>query len=800
MSEAPDSLPDNATAKRYRWLTSLRSSLFLRFGLLGIGAVLLLTLAYIFFGLLPLANQIAASHFDATIKTASGSMRESLLSAENLVRIASGWAGPQGFEKDQPEAFNALFTPVLKTIPQATSVVAGTTDGLGWMLLQMPDGGWHNRFTNIPERGQEQLYCNWQGDRLLQRYYQQVDYDPRQRLWFQIAMAAPADGSVHWTPPYTFFTTGDPGITVSTRRDLPDNRSLVVGLDLKLIDISSISAGLAVGQQGYVLVLTDDGKVLGLPRNSVMKTVRGNREAILKPAEELGLEPVNAALSLWRQGKFAHLQPEIIEPQGQRWLFVMHPMLLGQQTFWIGAFAPVSDFLPPIFNVGKAIAASLALVLVMTFFAARRQARRISQPLESLANASSKIARLDFSDNPPISTRWHEINSLVSAQANMVEMLRSFQETVNTQAAQLKSQVKMLRVTQEELQKTLHQEQVILDNALSGILFIKDRIILRANHRASEIFGYRNTQEMVGRSTETIYASREDFLDIGKHAYSAFGRDESYGREMWLKRRDGSTFWGFSQGRALDNADPVGGGSVWVISDLSERQEMDRMKDEMLSVVGHEVRTPLAGIMGYAELMMDIDIPLEQRREFLGIIHHESERLAELFDNFLNLQTLKKEKTSFNYQPVQLESVLRAAVDLFRNASKKHQLQFTCAGDLPEVMGDVEQLHRIFLNLISNAIKYSPDGGLVSVSACQSAGAVVVQVTDQGIGISPEMQERIFESFFRVDNRDNRRIGGTGLGLALVRETVRKHGGRVWVDSKEGKGSTFYVALPVHKP
>jgi len=269
---------------------------------------------------------------------------------------------------------------------------------------------------------------------------------------------------------------------------------------------------------------------------------------------------------------------------------------------------------------------------------------------------------------------------------------------------------------------------------------------------------------------------------------------------MWLKRRDGSTFWGFSQGRALDNADPVGGGSVWVISDLSERQEMDRMKDEMLSVVGHEVRTPLAGIMGYAELMMDIDIPLEQRREFLGIIHHESERLAELFDNFLNLQTLKKEKTSFNYQPVQLESVLRAAVDLFRNASKKHQLQFTCAGDLPEVMGDVEQLHRIFLNLISNAIKYSPDGGLVSVSACQSAGAVVVQVTDQGIGISPEMQERIFESFFRVDNRDNRRIGGTGLGLALVRETVRKHGGRVWVDSEEGKGSTFYVALPAYQP
>lgn len=786
--------------KQYRWRTSLRNTLFLRFGLLGISAVLLLTLAYVFFGLFPLVNQIAASHFDATIETANASIRESLLSAENIVRIASGWADPDGFEADQPAPFNALFKPVLNTIPQATSVVAGTTDGIGWMLLQYPDGRWHNRFTNIPERGNEQLYCDWQNDRLTRRYFQQVDYDPRQRLWFQIAMEGPANNSVHWTAPYTFFTTGEPGITASTRRDLPDQRSLVVGMDLKLIDISSISAGLAVGRQGYVLVLTDDGKLLGLPRNSVLKSVHGNREAILQPAENLGLAPVNAALTLWRQQKNAYLQPEIIKPQGERWLFVMHPLLVGKQTFWIAAFAPLNDFLPPLYQIGKAIVASLALVLVMTFFGARRQARRISRPLEDLASASSKIAQLDFSGQPVAGTRWHEINALVSAQTNMLTMLRNFQDTVSTQADQLKSQVDQLRITQARLRKTLQQEQIILDNALSGILFTRDRTIWRANQRAAEIFGYSETQEMVGKSTDTLYASREDFIDIGKHAYGAFGRGESYGREMWLKRKDGSTFWGFTQGRALDNVDPVGSGAVWVISDLSERQEMDRMKDEMLSVVGHEVRTPLAGIMGYAELMMDIDLPIAQRRDFLGIIYQESERLAELFDNFLNLQTLKKEKSPSNYQPVDLVKILQEAVDLFRSASKSHDLQLHCPTDLPEVLGEAEQLHRIFLNLISNAIKYSPDGGLVSVSARREDDAIVIAVADQGIGISPTMQERIFESFFRVDNRDNRRIGGTGLGLALVRETVKKHGGRVWVESQVDRGATFFVSLPVKKP
>ncbi len=791
--------PDHPAAGQKPRLTSLRSTLFLRFGMLGVGAVLLFTLAYIFFGLFPLVNQIAASHFDTTIETANGSIRESLLSAENIVRIATGWSGPQGFETDQPQEFNELFSPVLKTIPQATSIVAGTTDGRGWMLLQQADGSWHNRFTNIPQRGNEQLYFNWRDDQQ-QRYYKRVDYDPRKRLWFQIAMAAPADGSAHWTAPYTFFTTGDPGITVSSRRDLPNNLSLVVGIDLKLIDISSISAGLSVGKQGYVLVLTDEGKVLGLPRNNVLKSVRGNRDVILKPAEELGLEPVNAALGFWRERKNAFLQPEIIQAQGQRWIFVMHPLLLGEQTFWIAAFAPVADFLPPIYNVGKAIAASLALVLVLTFLAARSQARRISLPLEALATASSKIARLDFSDSSLISTRWREINSLVLAQANMLKMLRNFQTTVSAQAEKLKSQVNVLRTIQDQLQKTLNQEQVILDNALSGILFVKDRRILRANQRASEIFGYDNVQAIVGKSTEALYESYAKFLEVGEQAYGSFGRGESYRQEMWLKRRDGSTFWGYVQGRALDNADPTGGGSVWIVSDLTEHKEMDRMKDEMLSVVGHEVRTPLAGMMGYAELMMDIDLPFEQRREFLSIIYNESERLAELFDNFLNLQSLKNEKPTLNFQPVNLEAVLGKAVDLFRGASQKHPLRFDCPADLPAIQGDAEQLHRVFLNLISNAIKYSPDGGLVSVSARRSDDAVIVQVEDQGIGISPAARERIFESFYRVDNRDNRRIGGTGLGLALVKETVKKHGGRVWVESEVGKGAAFYVSLPASVP
>lgn len=796
MVNPPDTPSGYQDVRQNRQLISLRSALFVRFGLIGVGAVLLFTLAYFFFGFFPLVNRIAASQFDTTIKTAEGSLHESLSLAEQVVRIAVEWGGTTGFEADRPEAFNEHFRPVLKNIPQATSIVAGTTDGFGWLLLQLPEGRWLNRFTDVAGRGSGQLFFEWQDDRLTRRYTRVVDYDPRERLWFRMAMAAPADGRPHWTPPYRFFTTGEPGITVSVRRDLPNGRSLVLGMDLKLIDISTISSGLSVGEQGYVLVLTDDGKVLGLPRKEVLGSDSGGGETILAAAEELGLEPVNLSLALWRADRNAYLKPEIVKAQGERWLFVMHPLSLGEQTFWIAAYAPVADFLPSIFNIGKAVAASLALVLVLTFVAARRQARRISRPLEALSAASGKIARLDFSDNPPVTTRWREIDALVASQANMLAMLRHYDATVTTQAAELREQVDILRATQEQLHRILQQEQVILENALTGIVLMKDRKVLRCNQRAAEIFGFGSASEMEGLDSEFIYEDHDKFLATGEKAYGAFARGEFYGEELWLMRRDGSSFWGYIQGRSLNVADPLGGGSVWIVSDLTERKEMDRMKEEMLSAVGHEVRTPLTGMMGYAELMMEMDLTPEQRQEYLGIIYHETERLAELFDNFLNLQSLKSVRTPLNLRPVNIEQTLNEAAALFRNASRRHHLLIDCPPGLPPVRGDADQLHRVFLNLVSNAIKYSPDGGRVTLAAAAAEGTVIIRVEDEGIGISPAAQTRIFDSFFRVDNKDNRRIGGTGLGLALVREAVQKHGGRVWVESEVGRGSTFFVSLP----
>jgi signal transduction histidine kinase len=140
--------------------------------------------------------------------------------------------------------------------------------------------------------------------------------------------------------------------------------------------------------------------------------------------------------------------------------------------------------------------------------------------------------------------------------------------------------------------------------------------------------------------------------------------------------------------------------------------------------------------------------------------------------------------------------LLKEAATLFGANPDKHLFEVAPASDLPQVMGNAGQLHQVLINLISNAIKYSPEGTTITLGARSEGENVVIWVGDEGIGIPAELREKIFDRFYRIDNTDRRMIGGAGLGLALVREIVTAHHGRVWVESALGKGSTFYVELP----
>lgn len=222
-------------------------------------------------------------------------------------------------------------------------------------------------------------------------------------------------------------------------------------------------------------------------------------------------------------------------------------------------------------------------------------------------------------------------------------------------------------------------------------------------------------------------------------------------------------------------------------------------KDEFLAVVSHEFRTPLACIRGYVNLMLD-DEPLDAstQREFLEIVQRQTERFILLVNNLLNVAQLDGVDLQLSPRPMQLGELVTLALRKLRGLAdeKAIALRSEIAPDLPPVNGDHNWLEQVVSNLTDNAIKYTPEGGRVTVRARAVEGEVWVEVVDSGPGIPAEALDRLFDKFYRVPDESGARPAGTGLGLHIARKIVEAHGGRIWVESTPGAGSVFRFALP----
>jgi hypothetical protein len=215
--------------------------------------------------------------------------------------------------------------------------------------------------------------------------------------------------------------------------------------------------------------------------------------------------------------------------------------------------------------------------------------------------------------------------------------------------------------------------------------------------------------------------------------------------------------------------------------------------------VSHELRTPLSLIKGYVELLIDGDLGrvLESQRAALQVIRERTASLSRLIHNLTMLQSVPRE--ALTMAPVSLVEVIGQALEEFQKTARESGVVFCeeLPEDLPLVLGDHDRLQLAFGHLVDNAIKFSPDGGVVALRGWIDGQTVCVSVADEGIGISPESLGRIFERFYQVDGSTRRRFGGMGIGLALVWEIIEVHGGSVRVESEPGEGSIFTVVLPV---
>ena len=246
------------------------------------------------------------------------------------------------------------------------------------------------------------------------------------------------------------------------------------------------------------------------------------------------------------------------------------------------------------------------------------------------------------------------------------------------------------------------------------------------------------------------------------------------------------------------------------IIDLKASNQMllnqDRLKSQLISTISHELRTPMANIMGFSELLLTKDYEQNIRLEYTQEIYNASIRLSQLINNFLDLSRIENsgELMLNSFEEVEIDWLAERAWSHLGAINQKHQIRWHLANNLPEVFVDSEAITRVFTNLFANAIKYSPCSNNKKAEPIDcfigyknNNNEILVSIKDGGIGITEEFLDSIFEKFYRIESQDTKHISGTGLGLWISKEILEAHGGRIWCESKPGEGSCFNFTLPL---
>ncbi len=416
----------------------------------------------------------------------------------------------------------------------------------------------------------------------------------------------------------------------------------------------------------------------------------------------------------------------------------------------------------------KIIRLSFVIAVILSMIFGYALSKTITVPIVNLMHKARKMASGDF-------------DQVVEVKSD--DEIGKLTRTFNFMAKELKNTLNQISREKSKIETILNfmTDGVIAFDVNGAVIHINPaaKRILKIDEFSLDFNDFSKKYDL-GVSIEEIkylekYSTKEVITDIGEkfvRIYFALFTDKE------------------------NNAE----GIIAVLHDITEEQKLENMRKEFVANVSHELRTPLTSIKSYSETLLDGALEdRETAEKFLGVINSEADRMTRLVKDLLQLSRLDNKQMKWNMQEFSFEDLVKSCVEKVRFSSneKKQILECFTIGEISNIVGDKDRIEQVILNILTNAIKYTPVEGKIMVYIGKMYGDVYVKVADSGIGIPKEDLDRVFERFYRTDKARSREMGGTGLGLAIAKEIVEAHNGKISVSSELGKGTEVTVKLPV---
>ncbi len=452
---------------------------------------------------------------------------------------------------------------------------------------------------------------------------------------------------------------------------------------------------------------------------------------------------------------------------GYSMLYVAVPLVYGDQMVGVARLAtPLSDLSAAVGHIQRTVALAGTLVAALVVILGVYLSRSITAPVAELKAMANHMAAGDLRQRVDLAGR---------------DELGSLAQSFNQMAGRL-------RATIEEITREQNQTAAVLTHMVDGVIAVEpDGRVGLMNPAAWQILG-RAPVDLEGRSFAAVVRDHQ-LADVYRAVREAGGTEQERYCEVGNARR-------FTRVVAAGIPGEKGQRILMLLEDLSELRRLENVRRDFAANASHELRTPLASMRAVVEtLEAGVDDP-EIAQDFLRRMHVELDRLTQMTTELIELSRIESGQAAPRRRPMDLGQVARSAAEILRPQAERAGLDLSVelAEDIPIVEADPDRLQTVLVNLIHNAIKFTPSGGRVVVRTVVRGGEVGASVADNGVGIAETDIPRIFERFYKADRA--RSGGGTGLGLAIAKHIIQAHGGRIWAESVEGRGSAFSFLIP----